>query len=122
MGDAVETILIADDEEDLVELLLIMLAQDGRRLLAAHDGATALDITRAELPDLVLSDVMMPGLDGRDLCRRIKSDPATERVSVVLMSAGRVLQPAEYGADAFVPKPFNLLDIVHTVNRLVRSR
>jgi CheY-like chemotaxis protein len=98
-------ILIVDDEEPLREFLGMLLEEAGYEVRTAIHGAQALEIVEQEQPDLVISDVMMPLINGIELCRRLK---AAEDIPVILMSAaGREL--AEHaGADAFVSKPFDL--------------
>ena len=103
----------------LVALLLGVLEDGARELLSAHNGSAALEVVHAERPDLVLSDVMMPGLDGRELCRRIKSGGSTSGIRVVLMSAGWRIDPGECGADAFIHKPFDVDHVEETIDRLL---
>ncbi len=117
--DALKKLLVVDDEPEIVELVSLLLDGEGRRLLAAHDGQQALEMARREKPDLLLTDVMMPRLDGRELCRQVKADPATDHVRVALMSAMRTLEPGECRADALIPKPFDLDEVVATVERLL---
>ncbi len=105
---APKKMLIVDDDADIVELLSMVLESPGRVLLTAYDGQEALDVVHHERPDLVLTDVMMPRLDGRELCHRIKSDETLEDTKVVLITAVQDLNPAECGADGYVPKPFDM--------------
>ncbi len=112
-------ILIVDDEAQIVELLTMVLDGDERQLLPAYDGAEALEIVRRMQPHAVLSDVMMPGLDGRELCRCIKSDPALDYTPVILMSAGRSIDLGECGADAFIQKPFDISAVVDMLERFL---
>ena len=112
-------VLIVDDETQLVELLRMVLDDDHREVFSAHDGVDALEIVRRERQHLVLSDVMMPRLDGRELCRRIKSDPATRHTVVILMSAMYRLEPGESGADEVIPKPFDITSVQNVVQDLL---
>ena len=90
------TVLIVDDERPIRELLADVLEAGGHRTVQADHGRQALDLAEREPPDLIISDVMMPVLNGRVLCRRLKSDPATRSIPIILMtSAGR--QYAEGG-------------------------
>ena len=111
------TILIVDDEEPVRELLALLLHDGGYRTLKAIHGAQALELMAKEHPDLVISDIMMPVLNGADLCRRLKAKPDTQSIPVILMSsAGR--RPADStGSDAFLGKPFDLAEIEALVRR-----
>ncbi len=113
------TILIVDDEEVIVELLTLLLDGDGRTILGAYDGVEALGIIREHRPNLVISNVMMPRLDGRELCRTIRADPELADTRVVLMSAGHKLDVHGYGEDLFIRKPFDLVEVEQTVKRLL---
>ena len=105
-------LLIVDDEPDLVEILSRLLGADHVELLTAHDGEQGLALAREQLPDLVLSDVDMPRLDGRELCRRLKADPATEGIPVILMGATEGPKDGECSADGFIPKPFRIASVL----------
>ena len=103
------TILIVDDERPLRELLVAVFEDGGHRTIQARNGRQALELVAAERPDAILSDVMMPLMDGPELCRRVKGDAATRDMPVVLMSAIDARLDADAaGADAFVAKPFDL--------------
>ncbi len=112
-------VLIVDDEPEMVELIALILAASGVDLLTAHDGQRALEIAREERPHLVITDVMMPRLDGRQLCIELKSDPETCGAHVVLMSAMRCLSADGCRADARIPKPFDIEQVQETVDRLL---
>ena len=111
--DIQATVLIADDEEPLLDLMEIVLGREGKyRLLLARDGEEALAIARKEMPQLVIADVSMPKLNGFEVCRQLKQDPATAKIKVVLLTGfiqgsfrGRM---AEVGADDIFAKPFDL--------------
>lgn len=115
-------VLIVDDEPEVVELISIVLDRDDLQLLEAYDGDEALEIVRAERPDLMLTDLMMPGLDGTELCRRVKADPASSAMMIVTMSARRELYAEDCGADEFIRKPFDITDVVATVDRLLSAQ
>ena len=109
------TILVVDDEEPVRQLLIAILIEHGYRALEASNGRHALQVLKEEHADLVLTDVMMPLLSGADLCRRLKADPVTQTIPVILMSAsGREVTDGS-GADDFLDKPFHL----HEVEALV---
>lgn len=114
-------ILLADDDPKLRELMRITLEGEFE-LLEAEDGEAALRISQEENPDLILLDVMMPKLDGFEVCRRLKNDDSTSSIRVIMLTAraGREdrRQGQEAGADDYFVKPFSpkaLLDKVHEV-------
>jgi CheY-like chemotaxis protein len=113
------TILVADDERPLRELLVAVFGAIGHRVLEARDGRQALELVAAERPDAIVSDVMMPVMDGVELCRRVKADAATSRLPIVLMSAAAGRRVEGSGADAFVSKPFDLDELERLVGRLL---
>ncbi|MDQ3856240.1 MAG: response regulator [Chloroflexota bacterium] len=109
-------VLIVDDEVEIVELMQ-MLFEDDLEVLAAYDGQEALDVIAEHHPDLVVSDVMMPRLDGREFCRRVKTDPATSDIRVIMMSAVYNLDPQTCPADEIIRKPFDIHSVTEIVNR-----
>jgi DNA-binding response OmpR family regulator len=106
------TILIADDEPSIVQLLAETLGAGGFRLLCAFDGTTALAIARSERPDLILLDWTMPGMDGLEVCRALRgdADPRLNAVPVVLVTAHGSAEETAIGFDAgvtdYIVKPF----------------
>ena len=112
-------VLIVDDEAQMVELLRMVLDDGQRELLAAYDGEEALEIALRERPHLVLSDVMMPHLNGQELCRRIKADSDLAHIPVVLMSAMHRLDASECGADELIHKPFDITSVQEVVGRFL---
>jgi putative two-component system response regulator len=110
------TILLVDDERPVREVLAQALEWSGYRVVQAHHGRHALQLMQTARPDLVISDVMMPLLGGVELCARLKADPDTALIPLILMSAaGRHIAEGA-PADAFVGKPFDL----DTMEALVR--
>ncbi len=109
-------VLIVDDEAEIVELVSMVLEDDDLSLLAAYDGEQALQIVRAERPDVVLSDIMMPRLDGRELCRQIKADPDIRDTIIILMSAVHRTEAADCGADELIRKPFDIASVTQMVS------
>ncbi len=108
------TILVADEEPIILDLLAAVLRDEGYATLAARDGPEALEMAARARPDLVLMDVMMPGLDGREVVRRMRERPELDGVPVVLMSAAAPVDPAALGV-AFLPKPFDLDRLLRAV-------
>ncbi len=111
------TILIVDDEGPVRYFLAELLAAAGHRTLQAVHGAEALAVVEKERPDLVVSDIMMPVLNGAELCRRLKAGDDTGATPVILMSAAGVRADDGTGADAFIAKPFDLEDMEALVQR-----
>ncbi len=115
-------VLIVDDEPEVVELISIVLDRDDLQLLEAYDGDDALEIVQAERPDLMITDLMMPGLDGIELCKRVKADPVSRAMMIITMSARRELYTEDCGADEFIRKPFDITDVVARVDRLLAAQ
>jgi two-component system cell cycle response regulator len=119
-------ILVVDDVEPNVRLLEAKLTLEYYEVLTAMDGATALEVAAAERPDIILLDVMMPGMDGFETCRRLKADPVTRHIPVVLVTAldGREdkIKGLEAGADDFVTKPIDDIILFARVKSLVRLK
>jgi two-component system cell cycle response regulator len=119
-------ILVVDDVEPNVRLLEAKLTLEYYEVLTACDGATALQIASDERPDIILLDVMMPGMDGFETCRRLKADPVTRHIPVVLVTAldGREdkIKGLDAGADDFVTKPIDDVILFARVKSLVRLK
>jgi len=112
----VKTILVVDDEEAVVEFVSSLLEDGGYRVLRAYDGRSALDMSRRERPDLVITDVMMPIMNGIELACQLRAHPETSRIPVILMTAGRI--PTSESPDALVlAKPFDLATLEEAVER-----
>jgi two-component system alkaline phosphatase synthesis response regulator PhoP len=117
-------ILVVDDDPHIVRLLRAYLEQAGFHVLAAYDGAEAMRILRAERPDLVLLDLMLPDRDGREVTRIVRSDPSLAHTPIVMLTA-RVedrdkIVGLELGADDYVTKPFNPGEVVARVRAVLR--
>jgi CheY-like chemotaxis protein len=107
-----KTILIVEDEIDLAESLQLLLARRGYRVILAYDGSDGLEKAIAEEPDLVLTDLMMPVMDGRELITRLRAHPDTRRIPVVAMSASH-----EGHRAVVLRKPFDAEELVRRVRR-----
>lgn len=111
------TILIVDDEEPVRDFLAMLMEDAGHRTLKAIHGAQALELVEKERPDLVIADIMMPVLNGVELCRRLKARADTRVLPVILMSSMGPRSVDGAGADAFIAKPFVLEEMEALVRR-----
>ena len=117
-------VLVAEDERDVAELIRYTLAREGFEVVIATNGAEALRQARESRPDLMLLDLMLPQVNGWELCRRLKQDPATRTLPVIMLTAraeeaDKVLG-FELGADDYVTKPFSTRELVARVRAVVR--
>lgn len=116
-------VLIADDDELLIRLLEHKLGQKGLAVISVGDGERALEAVRETLPDLVVLDGMMPGLDGFEVLRRLKEDEATRRIPVVMLTARKmeadVVAGLTLGADEYMVKPFMPEELMMRIGRLL---
>ena len=114
-------VLIVDDDEPTLDLCAEFLESEGYRIVRAQDGQEALERGVACLPDVVLLDMVLPGLDGVETCRRLKADPRTRRIPVALVSVRPRLKDyqARAGADGVLPKPFDLDALLQLIQTLL---
>ena len=124
VGRGAHTVLVVDDEPDMRRFLVSALAER-YRVLQAADGRAGLESARRHRPDLVLLDLMLPEMDGLDVCRAIRADPSTARTKVVLLTArtdeASKIAALERGADDFMTKPFSLAEVRTRLANLVKS-
>ena len=119
-------ILVVEDEKDLQEVLVYNLRQAGHAVAVADDGRTALELARAQLPDVILLDLMLPDVSGTEVCRALKNDPGTRDVPVVMVTAkGEEIDRVvgfELGADDYLVKPYSVRELVLRLQALLRRR
>ena len=117
-------VVVADDEPAITELLVTILSFAGYDVASAHDGEEALRVTRDTHPDVVFLDVMMPKMDGRDVCRAIKRDAALRDTAVVLLSSADQddVEWRAAGAAMFLQKPFDVRSLPEIVRKLTKAR
>lgn len=121
-----ERILVVEDEEEIQELIAYNLAKEGYQVARTGAGEDALRQVRSELPDLILLDLMLPGIDGLEVCRRLKRDPATQAVLIVMLTAkgeeADVVTGLELGADDYITKPFSPRVLIARIRAALRRK
>jgi len=119
-------ILIVEDEESLLKLESILLSSKGYKVTGVRDGLAALNEIEKNRPDLILLDIMMPGIDGFEVCRRIKENPDTRDIPIIMLTAKKSTadqaRGAEVGADAYITKPFKSLKIIDVISSLLPKK
>ncbi len=121
-----QTILVVDDEPDIVEIIQYNLEKSGFDVIVAADGSAALEKARDETPDLIVLDLMLPGLEGTDVCRILKQDERTRSIPILMLTAkseeiDRIIG-LELGADDYVVKPFSPREIALRIRNILRRR
>jgi CheY-like chemotaxis protein len=120
------TVLVVDDNRQNLELLQAYLEDLDCRTVPARDGAEALEIVGKELPDLILLDVMMPKMSGFEVCKRIKNDPKTGDIPVIMVTAlneyGDIERAIDSGTDDFLSKPVNKLELLTRVKTMLKLK
>jgi len=119
-----ESLLVVEDEESILELLDYNLSKEGYEVSEVTSGEEAIEAARASSPDLILLDLMLPGLDGFDVCRILKGDPKTKHIPIVMLTAkgeeADIVAGLELGADDYVTKPFSPKVLVARIRALLR--
>jgi DNA-binding response OmpR family regulator len=125
VGDGERTVLVVDDDPVIVRLLEVNFEMEGFTVLTATDGMEGLERARAELPDIIVSDVMMPRMDGLQMVGELKADETTASIPVVLLSAKAQADDVQSGlgagADDYVTKPFEPEDLLERIVKLLSS-
>ena len=121
-----EQILVVDDEEDLLELIGYNLTKEGYRVICASSGEEAMQKAKAELPGLIVLDLLLPTVDGLDVCRALKSDPKTQHIPIVMLTAKGeeidIVTGLEVGADDYVTKPFSPRVLLARIKAVLRRK
>ncbi|MGE5177074.1 MAG: response regulator transcription factor [Hyphomicrobiales bacterium] len=116
-------ILVVDDEIYIVHILDFSLGMEGYEVVTALDGEQALEKLKTEKPDLIVLDIMMPKVDGYEVCKAVKGNPETAQIPVILLSAkGRTVDQKvgfDVGADDYITKPFSPRKLVERINQLL---
>ena len=121
-----QTILVVDDEKDIVTLLEYNLQKAGFNTISALDGPDAIDIARSRRPDLIILDIMLPSMDGMEICKILKQDPCTGHIPIIMLTArgeevDRILG-LELGADDYITKPFSPRELVLRVRAVLKRQ
>ena len=122
----IESILVVEDEKDIVDLIEYHLEQSGFSVITALDGRSGLERARTEHPSLIILDLMLPEMDGKDICRALKSSPSTQSITILMLTAkaeevDRVIG-LELGADDYVTKPFSPRELVLRAKAILRRK
>ncbi len=119
-------ILLVDDDPDIIETVEFFLNTSDYRVFIAKNGREALEQVSAEKPDLVLLDIKMPVMDGLEVCKRLKNDPTTKPIPVIMLTAGGnmddVVDALSAGANDYIVKPFNLPDLVERIEKVLNDK
>ncbi len=121
-----KSVLIVEDEKDIADLIAYHLKQAGFSVSAAMDGPSGLELAKKNRPNLIILDLMLPGMDGKDICRALKSNPQTQPIPILMLTAkaeetDRVVG-FELGADDYVTKPFSPRELVLRVKAILRRK
>ena len=126
MVESKKTILVVEDEEDILALLHFNLIKAGYLVDCACHGEEALKMIGSKIPDLILLDLMLPGIDGLEICRRLRNDSATREIPVIMLTARGeeedVVRGLELGADDYMTKPFSIKVLLARVQTVMRRR
>ncbi len=121
-----EHIIVVEDEEDILELLKYNLAREGYLVTAVTSGEEGIHLVRSEAPDLILLDLMLPGIDGLEVCRLLKQGAMTRQVPIIMLTAKGeevdVVTGLELGADDYVTKPFSPRELLARIRAVLRGR
>jgi len=123
-SDTRSKILLVDDEIDMLLPLKMSLEVEDYLVLGARNGFEALELAKTNIPDLILLDIMMPGMDGYEVCARLKKDPVLRNIPVIMLTAKDAVREKvkglDIGADDYVTKPFNLNELKARIKSVIR--
>jgi two-component system phosphate regulon response regulator PhoB len=123
---AKQKILAVDDEEDILELLRFNLTKEGFAVIGAASGEEALKFARAEKPELILLDLLLPGIDGLEVARRLKKDASTKEIPIIMVTAkgeeADIVAGLEVGAEDYITKPFSRKVLIARVRAVLRRK
>ena len=120
-----ESILVVEDEDDILELITFNLSKEGYRVRGVASGEDAIDRARTDLPNLILLDLMLPGVDGLDVCKTLRADPKTQHIPIIMLTAkGEEAdrdRGLEAGANEYMTKPFSPSQVIQRVTEIFQS-
>jgi two-component system, OmpR family, alkaline phosphatase synthesis response regulator PhoP len=123
-GEVKEKILVVEDDKDIVKMLEYNLKKEGFKVITASDGEDALDLAVRQYPDLILLDLMLPGIDGLEVCKSLKKESKTSPIPVIMLTAkGQEADKVvglELGADDYITKPFSLRELIARIKAVLR--
>ena len=119
-----EKILIVEDDKDIIKMLEYNLKKEGFKVIAAHDGEDALDLALRQYPDLILLDLMLPGIDGLEVCKTLKNESKTSLIPIIMLTAksqeSDKVVGLELGADDYITKPFSPRELIARIKAVLR--
>jgi DNA-binding response OmpR family regulator len=118
---AAKTVLVVDDDQDIREIIMFILEEEGFNVLGLNNGGAVVTTVQENRPDMVLLDVQLGDMDGRDICRELKHQPTTQHIPIIMISANsgwQALHEKQCEADDFLAKPFDVHELVDHVKRL----
>lgn len=119
-----EKILVVDDEEDILELVRYNLVKDGFKVTCVSSGEQAIEKLKEETPNVILLDLMLPGMDGLDLCKKLRTNPATTGIPIIMITAkgedADIVTGLELGADDYLTKPFSPRVLLARIRAILR--
>ncbi|MFQ3549876.1 MAG: response regulator [Armatimonadota bacterium] len=120
-----EKILVVDDEEDILQLVSYNLIKEGYTVSCVNSGETAIYEAKESKPDVIVLDLMLPGLDGLDVCRIMKNDPLLQQISIIILTAkgeeADIVKGLELGADDYITKPFSPKVLIARIKAVLRK-
>jgi DNA-binding response OmpR family regulator len=119
-----EKVLIVEDEKDIIKMLEYNLKKEGFRTITCNNGEDAIDLTKKEKPDIILLDLMLPGIDGLEVCKTLKKEEKTSSISIVMLTAkvqeSDKIVGLELGADDYITKPFSPRELIARIKAILR--
>ncbi len=124
LSDTRTKILVVDDEKDIADSVGISLESEGYNVVKANTGHDAIEKARLEIPDLILLDIMLPDMNGYEICNRLRKDPLTKLIPIIMLT-GRgglndKIEGLDLGADDYITKPFNVRELKARVRTVLR--
>lgn len=115
-------ILVVDDDQGILDALEAMLVSEGYDVITTPKGDYLRNLNYGDLPDLILLDMLLSGIDGRDLCKEVKNHPQTMSIPIIMLSAAPHVRDSirEANADCFIPKPFEMEELFTAINKYIK--